>query len=116
MFGSLKKNDKIKELVVSTVTEKTENSKTVIGILQVLGEKYIKTVSKKCVSLMADMADNKMDGKTEATTDKVWKMMAEVKKLDLVNDLYFAIILQFIERLEKNGKINSNKKWDLRMK
>ena len=35
-------------------------------------------------------------------------MMVEVKKLDLAANLNFAMTLQFMERLEKNGKISSD--------
>ena len=52
-----------------------------------LGEKYAKTVSEKCVYLMADMADFKMENGIEATTDKLGKMIAEVKKLNSGNNL-----------------------------
>ena len=111
---SLKKNDKIKDFVVNTLTEKTETDRTVTAILQVFEEKYARTVSEKCVSLMADMADFKMKAGIEVTTDKFGKMMAEVKKLDLVNNLNFAMTLQFMERLEKSGKISYNKNMRLK--
>ena len=65
--------------MVNTLTEKTENDRMVCAILQVLGEKYARTVSEKCVSLMADMADFKIEGGIEVLTDKCRKMMAEVE-------------------------------------
>ena len=111
---SLKKNDKIKDFVVNTLTEKTENDRTVTAILQVLGEKYARTVSEKCVSLMADMADFKMEGGIEVTTDKLGKIIAEVNKLDLAKNLDFTMTLQFMERLEKSGKISSDEKMRLK--
>ena len=40
--------------------------------------------------------------------------MAEVKKLDLANNLNFTMTLQFMERLEKSGKISSNEKMRLK--
>ena len=40
--------------------------------------------------------------------------MAEVKKLDLANNLNFAMMLQFMERLEKSGKISSDEKMRLK--
>ena len=36
MLESLKKNDKIKDFVVSTLTEKTENDRKVVAILTVM--------------------------------------------------------------------------------
>ena len=38
MLESLKKNDKIKDFVVNTLTEKTENDRMVTAILKVMGE------------------------------------------------------------------------------
>ena len=48
VLESLKKNDKIKDFVVSTLTEKTENDRKVVMILKVMAEKYEKTMSEKC--------------------------------------------------------------------
>ena len=45
ILESLKKNDKVRDFVVSTLTEKTENNRTVAGILQVLEENYARTMS-----------------------------------------------------------------------
>ena len=114
MLESLKKNDKIKDFVVSTLTEKTENDRTIAAILRVMGEKYARTVSEKCLSLMADMANFKMEGGIEMTTDKFGKMMAEVKKLDLASNLNFAMTLQFMERLERSGKISCDERMRLK--
>ena len=88
---------------MSTLTEKTENDRKVAAILRVMAEKYARTVSEKCLSLMADMANFKTEGEIEMTTDKFGKMMVEVKKLDLAANLNFAMTLQFMERLEKSG-------------
>ena len=107
MLESLKKNDKIKDFVVSTLTEKTENTRTETEKLKVMGTNNARTVSDKCLTLMADMASFSTDGGIEATTDKFGKMIAEAKKLDLASNLDFTMTLQFIERLEKSGKISS---------
>ena len=50
MIESLKKNDKIKDYVISTLTEKTENDRTVTEILKAMAEKYERTMSEKCLS------------------------------------------------------------------
>ena len=55
---------------MNTLTGKKENDRTVTTILQVLEEKYARTVSEKCVSLMADMPDFKKEGGIEVMTDK----------------------------------------------
>ena len=41
-------------------------------------------------------------------------MMAEVRKLDLAANLNFATMLQFMERLEKNGKISIDERMRLK--
>ena len=40
--------------------------------------------------------------------------MAEIKKLDLAANLNFAMTLQFMERLDKSGKISYNKNMRLK--
>ena len=57
---------------------------------------------------MAEMVNFKTEEGIENTTDKFGKMMSEVKKLYSAANLNFAMTLQFIERLEKNGKISSD--------
>ena len=82
--------------------------------MRVMAEKYARTVSEKYLSLMSDMANFKSEGGIENTTDKFGNMMAEVKKLDLAANLNFAMMLQFMERLEKNGKISSDERMRLK--
>ena len=98
MLESLKKNNKIKDFVIGTLTEKTESDRKVVAILRVIAEKYERTMSEKCLSLMAEMVNFKTEGGIENTTDKFGKIMVEVKKLDLAANLNFAITLQFMER------------------
>ena len=45
VMESLKKNDKIKDYVVNTLAEKTENDRKVSAILKVMAEKYESTES-----------------------------------------------------------------------
>ena len=40
--------------------------------------------------------------------------MAEVRKLELATNLNFAMTLQFMEGLEKNGKISSDERMRLK--
>ena len=96
------KNDKIKDYVISTLAEKTENDRRVSAILKVMAEKYERTMSERCLSLMAVIVNFKKDGGIENVTDKFGKLMAEVKKIDLAANLDYAMTLQFMERLEKN--------------
>ena len=45
---SLRKNDKIKDYVVNTLAEKTENDRKVSAILKVMAEEYERTESERC--------------------------------------------------------------------
>merc|ERR1712112_560279 len=107
-------NDKIKDYVVNVLTEKTENDRTVAAILKIMSEKFERTMSEKCLNLMEEIVNFKAEEGIENTADRFGKMMAEVKKLDLAANLNFALILQFMERLEKNGKLSSDEKMRLK--
>ena len=93
VIESLKKNDKIKDYVVNTLTEKTENDRRVSAILKVMAEKYERTESERCLALMAEIVNFKVDGGIENITDKFGRMMAEVKKIDLAANLDYAMTL-----------------------
>ena len=114
VMESLKRNDKIKDYVITTLAEKTENDRKVTAILKVMAEKYEKTMSERCLSLMAEIVNFKADGGIEKITDKFGRMMAEVKKIDLAANLDYAMTLQFMDRLEKNGKISSDERMRLK--
>ena len=114
VIESLKKNDKIKDYVINTLAEKTENDRKVTAILEVIAEKYDRTMSERCLSLMAEIVNFKADGGIENLTDKFGRMMVEVKKIDLANNLDYAMTLQFMDRLEKNGKISGDERMRLK--
>ena len=63
---------------------------------------------------MSDIVNFKTEGGIENTVDRFGKMMAEVRKLDLAANLNFAMTLQFMDRLEKNGKLSSDEKMRLK--
>merc|ERR1712121_226139 len=77
VLESLKKNDKIKDFVVNVLTEKTESDRTVASILRIMSEKFERTMSEKCLNLMAEIVNFKTDGGIEITTDRFVKMMAD---------------------------------------
>merc|ERR1712082_346180 len=83
VMESLKKNDKIKDYVVKTLAEKTENNRKVLAILEVMAEKYERTESEKCLELMKEIVNFKVDGEIESITDRFERMMTETKKVDL---------------------------------
>ena len=87
--------------------------KKLLMILEVMAEKYERTMSEKCLNLMAEMVNFKTEGGIENTTDRFGKMMVEVKKPDLAANLNFTMTLQFMERLGKNGKISSDERMRL---
>merc|ERR1712101_99371 len=110
VMESLKKNDKIKEYVVRTLAEKTENDRKVSAILDVMAKKYERTESERCLGLMKEIANFKVEGEIESIMDRFERMMTETKKIDLAAKLDFALTLQFIDRLEKEGKISSEER------
>ena len=89
---SLKTNDKIKDFVENVLTEKTENERKVATILKVMSEKFERTMSEKCLNLMAEIVHFKTEGGIENITGKFGKMIAEVRKLDLTENLNFSMM------------------------
>ena len=79
-----------------------------------MAQKYEKTTSERCLALMAEIVNFKADGGIEKITDKFGRMMAEIKKINLATNLDYAMALQFMERLEKNGKISSDERMRLK--
>ena len=111
VFESLNENESVKEFVVTHLTEKNERTRTVERILNLMGERYLRSVGEKVSSGMKDMYHFKIYGSVENMLDRFEKLMIEVKKLDLAQTLNYAMTLPFIERMEKNGKINSDEKY-----
>merc|ERR1712115_754247 len=70
VIESLKKNDKIKDYVVRTLAEKTENDRKVTAILKVMAEKYERTDSERCLVLMTEIVNFKVDGGIENIIDR----------------------------------------------
>merc|ERR1712177_2478 len=114
VMESLKKNDRIKEYIVRTLADKTENDRKVSAILDVMAKKYERTESERCLGLMKEIANFKVEGEIESIMDRFERMMTETKKIDLAAKLDFALTLQFIDRLEKEGKISSDERMRLK--
>merc|ERR1712115_433106 len=70
VIESLKKNDKIKDYVVNTLAEKTENDRRVSAILKVMAEKNERTESERCLVLMTEIVNFKVDGGIENIIDR----------------------------------------------
>merc|ERR1711873_204886 len=71
-------------------------------------------MSERCLALMAEIVDFKVDGGIDNVTDKFGRMMAGVKKIDLATNLDYAMTLQFMDRLEKEGKIGRDERMRLK--
>ena len=63
---------------------------------------------------MADIVNYKAGRGIGNITGKFWWLMAEVKKIYLAANLDYAMTLQFMDRLEKNGKISSDERMRLK--
>ena len=63
---------------------------------------------------MKNISGFRTEEKVEVLIDIYEDMVTGVRRVDLVNNLEYALSLQFVDRLEKSGKINSNEK--LRLK
>merc|ERR1712115_212034 len=63
---------------------------------------------------MKEIVNFKVEGEIESITDRFERMMTETKKVDLAAKLDYALTLQFIDRLEKEGKISSDERMRLK--
>ena len=100
--------------MVRTLAEKTENDRKVLAILEVMAEKYERTESERCLALMTEIVNFKVDGGIENITDRFERMMAEVKKVDLAKNLNNAMTPQFMDILKKESKIISDERMRLK--
>ena len=62
---------------------------------------------------MKEIVNFKTDGGIERINDKFGRLIAEAKKIDLGSNLDYAMTLQFVDRLEKDGKIGNDEKMRL---
>ena len=84
VLESLKKNDVLKEYAMSQIVKRTERLKTVKSILDVMDEKYFRTVGEKTLEVMKKMVDYKGDGRLEEMIDRFGRLTTDVEKIDLV--------------------------------
>ena len=114
LLESLKKNDTIKEYVNRTLIEKVGENRSVKKVLDVMTEKYSRTKGEKMLDMMKNISGFKTDEKVEVLMDRFEDMVTEVDRIELATNLKYALSLQFVDRLEKSGKINTGEK--LRLK
>ena len=116
LLEGLKKNEVIKEFVVKTLVEKVGTTRTVMRILEVMTEKFDKNLSEKTNEMMRKIGGEgfKSDENVDKMIDRFGDMIIEMKKIKLAENLDYAMGLQFLERLEKSGKVNAVEKKILR--
>ena len=107
LLVSLKKNDTIKEYVNRTLIEKVGQNRSVKKALDVMTGKYSRTKGEKMLDMMKNISGFKTDEKVEVLMDRFEDMVTEVDRIELGTNLKYALSLQFVDRLEKSGKINT---------
>ena len=113
---SLKKNESTNDFVVKTLVEKVGETRKVKKILEVMKEKFAKTTGEKTVEMMRKISGNNF--RTEEMIDVMinqFKEMAiEVEKINLAENLRYALSLQFLEILEKLLKDKCNRTHEIK--
>ena len=61
VWESLKKNDAVEDYAISQIVEKTERLRTFKSILDVMDEKYLKTVGEKTKEVMKNITEYMTD-------------------------------------------------------
>ena len=96
----------IKGFVVNTLVGKVGTTRTAMIILEVMSEKFDKNMGEKTSEMMIKISGEgfKSDENIDKMIDRFGDMILEMKKIRLVENLDYAMGLQFLERLEKSGK------------
>ena len=96
------------------IVERIENKRTVGSILDVMDEKYLKTKEERMLELMKKIVEFRTDENVEELMDKFGKIMTEVEKLNLVQNLNYTLTLLFVDRLDRDEQINKDDKYQLK--
>ena len=109
LIESLKKNEVIKEFVNRTLIERVGETRTVERILEIMSEKFDRNMGEKTLEMMRKISGEgfKSDESVDKMMDRFRDMIVEMKRIKLANNLEYAMGLQFLERLEKSGKVNA---------
>ena len=102
--------------MVKTSVKKVGETRTVKKILDVLSDKYAKTLGERTQDMMRMISGSnfKSEEKIEMKIDKFEEMVTKVDRIGLVNNFRYAMSLQFLERLEKCGDINAVERMKLK--
>merc|ERR1711867_173747 len=116
MIESLKKNEVIKEFVNKTLMERVGETRTVDRILEIMSEKFDRNIGEKTLEMMRKIRGEgfKSDESVDKMMDRFRDMIVEMKKIRLADNLEYSMVLQFLKRLEKSGKVNTVEKKMLR--
>lgn len=93
------------------IMERTERLITVKSILDLINEKYLGTVGEKTLEVMKKITEYKTDSRIEEMIDNFGRLMTDVEKIDFAQNLNYALTLQFVDILERDGKINKEEKY-----
>ena len=63
---------------------------------------------------MKKIVEYKTEGTVEEMLDSFGKIMTDIEKIYLAQNLIYALTLQFVDRLERDGKINKEEKYRLK--
>ena len=76
--------------------------------MEKISEKFDKNMVEKTIEIMRKISGEgfKSDESVDKMMDRFGDMIVEMKKINLANNLDYAMGLQFLERLEKSGKEN----------
>ena len=98
---SSKKNKVIKEFVVKTLVEKVGETRKIKIILEVMKEEFAKIVGEKTAEMMRKISGNcfKTEEIINVTIDMYEEVVTEVEKIKMVDNLKYAMSLQFSENL-----------------
>ena len=102
LLESLKKNEAVKDYAMGQIVKRTERLRTVKSIIDVMDEKYLKTVGEKTLEVMKKIVEYKTEGTIEEMLDSFGKRMTKVEKIDLAQILNYALTLQLVDRLERD--------------
>ena len=99
-----------------TLIERVGETRTVERILEIMSEKFDRNMGEKTLEMMRKIGGEgfKSDESVDKMMDRFGDMIVEMKKINLANNLDYTMGLQFLERLEKSGKINAVEKKMLR--
>ena len=74
-----------------------------------MSEKFDRNMGEKTLEMMRKISGEgfKSDESVDKMIDRFGDMIVELKKIKLAENLDYAMRLQFLERLEKSGKVNA---------